>query len=211
MSEQQQSLADLHHIKKMMERSSRFISLSGFSGIGAGICALTGAWFASGKIACLTNGDCSSGGLINAGGIRMINDLLWIATLTFIGAFISAFVFTYLRSKKDNVPLWGSATMRLLWNTAIPLVVGGVFIIRIIQLGVFELVAPACLIFYGLALVNASKYTLGEVRYLGYGQLALGIMNCWFLGYGLYFWAMGFGVLHIIYGILMWYKHERNN
>jgi hypothetical protein len=93
----------------------------------------------------------------------------------------------------------------------IPLTVGAIFIVRMMQLGEFELVAPACLIFYGLALVNASKYTLGEIRYLGYGQLALGIMNLWNIGYGLYFWAMGFGVLHIIYGIWMWYKYEKNN
>jgi hypothetical protein len=144
------------------------------------------------------------------GGTKLLNDLLWIATITFIGAFITAFFFTYLRSKKNNVPMWGSATIRLFWNTVIPITVGGIFIIRMMQLGEFQLVAPGCLIFYGLALVNASKYTLGEIRYLGYGQLALGIMNLWSTGYGLYFWAMGFGVLHIIYGILMWYKYERS-
>ena len=105
--------------------------------------------------------------------------------------------------------MWGSATFRLFWNTVIPIAVGGIFIIRMMQMGAFELVAPACLIFYGLALVNASKYTLSEIRYLGIGQLTLGIMNCWFTGYGLYFWAMGFGVLHIVYGLVMWYKYER--
>ena len=77
------------------------------------------------------------------------------------------------------------------------------------QLGEYELVAPGCLIFYGLALVNASKYTLGKIGYLGYGQLALGIMNLCNMGYGLHFWAMGFWVLHIVYGIWMWYKYER--
>jgi hypothetical protein len=71
------------------------------------------------------------------------------------------------------------------------------------------LIAPGCLIFYGLALVNGSKYTLGEIRYLGYGQIILGILNCFAVGYGLYFWAMGFGVLHILYGIIMWQKYER--
>lgn len=209
MNDQQQSLDDLQHIKQMMERSSRFISLSGFSGIAAGLCALVGAWFANKKINCWVKGDCTIGGLIDTGGIQLLNDLLWIATITFISAFISAFFFTWMRSKKNNVPMWGAATMRLLWNTVIPITVGGIFIIRMMQLNEYELVAPACLIFYGLALVNASKYTLGEIRYLGYGQLALGIMNLWNIGYGLYFWAMGFGILHIIYGILMWYKYER--
>ena len=91
----------------------------------------------------------------------------------------------------------------------IPLMVGGIFIIKLMQAEAFDFVAPGCLIFYGLALVNASKYTLGEIRYLGYGQIALGIMNLWYVGYGLQFWAMGFGVMHIIYGVAMWWKYER--
>jgi hypothetical protein len=209
MSEHQQSLEELQHIKKMMERSSRFISLSGLSGIAAGVCALAGAWFAHNKIQCWVSGDCTLGGLFDRGGVRLLNDLLWIATCTFVAAFIAAFVFTWLRSKKSGIPMWGSATVRLFWNTTIPMAVGGIFLIRLMQLGQFELVAPACLLFYGLALVNASKYTFGEIRYLGYGQLALGIMNLWYVGYGLYFWAMGFGILHILYGMLMWYKYER--
>src|SRR5688500_6884094 len=97
-----------------------------------------------------------------------------------------------------------------MWSLMGPLVAGRLFLYRMIQLHQYELVAPGCLIFYGLALVNAAKYTLGEVRYLGYGQLFLGIISCWATGYGLYFWAAGFGVLHIVYGIIMWYKYERN-
>ncbi len=209
MSEEQQSLRDLQHIKNMMEQSSRFISLSGLSGIAAGVCALAGAWFANQKIHCWAKGDCQIDTLIGTGGIVLLNELFWIATLTFVAAFISAFLFTYLRSKKNQTPIWGATTIRLFWNTVIPILVGGVFIIRMMQLGEFDLVAPACLIFYGLALVNASKYTLGEIRYLGLGQLALGLMNCWYTGYGLYFWAMGFGILHIVYGSVMWYKYER--
>jgi hypothetical protein len=210
MEEQNQSLTELQHIKKMMERSGRFISLSGLSGIAAGICALIGAWFAEQEIHCWVKGDCPLSGLLDTGGAKLLNNLFWIATLTFIAAFISAFFFTYLRSKKNKISLWGPATMRLFWNTAIPITVGGIFLIKMMQFGDFGLVAPGCLIFYGLALVNASKYTLGEIRYLGYGQLALGIMNLWNIGYGLYFWAMGFGILHIIYGITMWWKYERN-
>ena len=209
MNKENQSLEELQQIRLMMERSSRFISLSGLSGIAAGVCALAGAWFANQKIHCWVKGDCKIDSLINRGGVVLINDLLWIAALTFAGAFITAFFFTYLRSKKDRTPMWGATSIRLFWNTAIPVAVGGVFIIRMMQLGAYELVAPGCLIFYGLALVNASKYTLGEIRFLGLGQLALGLMNCWFTGYGLYFWAMGFGVLHIIYGLMMWYKYER--
>lgn len=209
MDKQQQTLDDLQHIKKMMERSSRFISLSGLSGIAAGICALAGAWFASQKINCWVKGDCKLSLLINSAGQQLINDLALIATLTFVTAFISAFLFTFLQSKKNNTPIWGSLTVRLLWNMIIPMAVGAVFLIRMMQLGEYQLVAPGCLLFYGLALVNASKYTLGEIRYLGYGQIILGLFNLWWVGYGLQFWALGFGVLHIVYGVLMWWKYER--
>ena len=209
MNTPQQSLEDLQHIKKMMERSSRFISLSGLSGIAAGVCALVGAWFASQKINCWVKGDCQLSHLIDAGGRQLLNELFRIATLTFVAAFALAFLFTFLRSKKNSMPMWGNATMRLLWNTAIPLMAGAIFLFRMMQMGQFDLIAPGCLIFYGLALINGSKYTLGEVKYLGYGILLLGIINLWYVGYGLHFWAMGFGVLHIVYGIVMWNKYER--
>ena len=215
MNEQQQTLAELQHIKKMMERSSRFISLSGLSGVAAGVCALVGAWFANNVVV-------ASGGpsgyrevVVHSMGAETLLDfmghrLFQIAALTFVAAFFFSFLFTWLRSKKTNTPLWGYTAQRLLINVAVPMAVGGIYLFKQMQFGNYGLIAPGCLIFYGLALVNASKYTLGEVRWLGYCQLLLGIINCWFVGYGLYFWAVGFGVLHIVYGILMWYRYEKN-
>jgi hypothetical protein len=212
MNEQQQSLEDLQHIKKMMERSSRFISLSGLSGISAGLCALIGAWVAYpyvfGQKDYLTS---SSNLYINDISIIVFNKLIWIAAATFIAAFVSAFIFTWLKSKKDGTPIWGNTAKRLLINVSIPVAVGGLFLFRMLHYGTFGLVAPGCLIFYGLGLINASKYTLDEIRYLGYVQIILGIINLWFVGYGLYFWAMGFGVMHIAYGVYMWMKYERKN
>jgi hypothetical protein len=209
MSDQQQSIEDLQHIKRMMERSSRFISLSGLSGISAGLAALGGAWFAAKRIDCWVDGRCSLNDLMKK--LELINELVWIAVITFIAALLSAFLFTWLRSKRNNTPLWGNTTLRLVWNTLIPLLVATFFLWRMMQLGQYEFVAPGCLLFYGLALVNASKYTLGEIRYLGYGQLLLGIINLWYLEYGLYFWTAGFSLLHIIYGIIMWWKYERGS
>lgn len=105
--------------------------------------------------------------------------------------------------------MWGTTARRLMINVAIPLIVGGLFLIKLIQANDIGLIAPACLIFYGLALVNASKYSLNELRYLGYGQLILAVINLKFMGYGFYFWAIGFGVLHIVYGAVMWFRYEK--
>ena len=105
----------------------------------------------------------------------------------------------------------GRAARRLLWNTLLPMIVGGILILKMLELKYYDVIAPATLIFYGIALVNGSKYTMGEVRYLGYGQLITGVLSLLIVSRGLYAWAFGFGVLHIIYGVAMWWKYERND
>ncbi|MFN2456916.1 MAG: hypothetical protein ABR502_01835 [Chitinophagaceae bacterium] len=210
MSEQNQHLEALEDIKQLMHKSSRFISLSGWSGIAAGCCALAAAVYTATRIECWRRGDCEFERIIDDGSLNLKSTLLFVALVTFFVASTLAFLFTYLRSKKNGVPIWGHTARRVLINVAVPMIVGGVFIWRMMDIGFYGLIAPACLIFYGLGLINASKYTLPEVRYLGYGQLIFGIINLWMIGYGLYFWAAGFGVLHIIYGIVMWNRYERN-
>jgi hypothetical protein len=211
MDSQHPPLETLQDIKRIMERSSRFISLSGWSGISAGICALVGAWVAHSRIEQFLHPAYSRNYYKSDSSLLLMYDLVQIAAVTFIAAFVSAFIFTWSRSRRNGTPLWDPTVQRLAWNTILPMVVGGIVILRALSLGYYTLVAPGCLIFYGLALVNASKYTLGEIRYLGYGQLILGIINLWVVGSGLYFWAAGFGILHIVYGAIMWWKYERKS
>jgi uncharacterized membrane protein YgdD (TMEM256/DUF423 family) len=135
--------------------------------------------------------------------------LFFIACVTFTAAFVFAFFFTWLRSRKTGVPLIGTVSRRLTFAVGIPLLAGAFYVVKLMQYGSFGMIAPGCLLFYGLGLVNASRYTLVEIKYLGYCQILLGIINLFFPGQGLYFWAVGFGVLHILYGIYMWYKYER--
>jgi hypothetical protein len=211
MYEENQQLDTLQDIKNMMERSSKFISLSGWSGIAAGLCGLIGA----GIVFSLLRNDYGTN--INLDEYNPTSDsgnltmIMATGIIVFVAALISVILFTYLRSKKTGVPMWGTVARRLIWNTGLPVIIGAFFVIRLIQLNEFGLIAPACLIFYGLGLINGSKYTFGEVRFLGYGEVLLGIINLWMIGYGLYFWAAGFGVLHIIYGIIMWNRYERTN
>jgi hypothetical protein len=219
MDSQHPPLETLQDIKRMMERSSRFISLSGWSGISAGVCALLGATAAQLRISSYLQalrGDYTYDSYLrgetttlSGNAADLSNDLLLIAGITFIAAFISSFLFTRARSRRNGTSMWDRTVQRLAWNTILPMLVGGVVILRLMDSGWYGLVAPVCLIFYGLALVNASKYTLGEIRYLGYGQLILGTINLWTGGWGLYFWAAGFGILHIVYGAFMWWKYER--
>lgn len=204
-----QPLETLRDIKQMMERSSRFISLSGLSGIAAGVFALIGAYFAYDIINAYYI-RFNEEGYSNAEFHKLKMNLLVLAAAVLLAALVSAFYFTWRRAKQNHLPVWDITTKRLVINILIPLVTGGLFILAILQNDEWRFVAPACLIFYGLALVHASKYTLTDVRYLGYCEIILGLLNTQFVGYGLYFWAAGFGVLHIIYGFAMWWKHEKS-
>ena len=218
MQDENQQLQTLEDIKQMMTRSSRFISLSGWSGVAAGVCALIGAWLAYGQISryqfeqsgSFSEDRSATGYAFRDGYLYLTYNLIYIAIGTFVAAFIFAFLFTYLRSRKAGVAIWGYTSRKLMINVAVPMIAGGLLILRMVELGYYNLAAPASLLFYGLALINASKFTLPEIRYLGYSQLVLGAVNLWLPGYGLFFWAAGFGVLHILYGIIMWNRYERN-
>ncbi|MBI3137080.1 MAG: hypothetical protein HYZ15_00685 [Sphingobacteriales bacterium] len=205
------SLEELKDIRRIMERSSRFVSLSGLSGVAAGICALGGAYIAD-QIFRNYYGEYNSRGFTTGDDFsRLKIKLILLAAGVFVLAFSSAFYLTWRKAKKQGLPVWDPASRRLAWNMLMPLVAGGAFILGMLRYDIWIFVAPACLVFYGLALVNASKYTLSDIRYLGYCEIILGTVNMLYTGLGLWFWGIGFGLLHIIYGIIMWNKYERGN
>lgn len=195
----------------MMERSSRFISLSGLSGVSAGICALIGAYIANGMIRSYAFSEAAGSAPIGRGMSwgGLVWELFGLAMAVLIAALVTSTVFTWRKARRNQLPIWDHASKKLAVNMAIPLAAGGVFAIGLLQHGGWDYVAPACLVFYGLALVNASKYTLTDIRYLGLLEIALGCICMYFPHEGLYFWTGGFGILHIIYGLIMWWKYER--
>lgn len=199
-------LDTLQDIRNMMERSSRFISLSGWSGVSAGSCALVGSWLGHRRItAYYANEFGQPDQCIDC----LRADLVTIAAGVFISALVSAFLFTFLRSRKTGVAIWGPAARKLLVNTLIPMIVGAIFIFRLLSYQHYDLVPASSLIFYGLALINGSRYTLGEIKWLGYAEVITGLLCLWYPRMGLTAWAFGFGVLHILYGFAMWWKYER--
>jgi hypothetical protein len=210
LNQQSDTLREISDIKRIMERSSRFISLSGLSGIAAGLCALIGAYFANNIIGDYYHDYNQGRGYTDKDFSSLKIKLLLLAAIVLVAALLLSFVFTWRRAKQNRLPVWDLTARKLMWNVLIPLISGGLFILAMLQYSEWRFVAPASLIFYGLALVNGSKYTLTDIRYLGYFEIILGLINTQYTGYGLYFWAVGFGVLHIIYGIIMWWKYEKH-
>ncbi|HEY6161216.1 MAG TPA: hypothetical protein VI112_08335 [Bacteroidia bacterium] len=211
MDKTQEHLETLKDIRNIMDRSSRFISLSGLSGVFAGIFALAGAFVANYKLdISFTRYDYFEG---HSTRWMKFDDFIWFfvtdAGLVLVASLLVATFFTVRNSRKKGIAIWGSTSKRLMLNMMIPLIAGGSFCLALLYHGFWGLVAPATLVFYGLALLNASKYTLNDIRYLGVSEIALGVVGSFFVGYGLLFWSIGFGVLHIVYGAVMYFKYER--
>jgi general stress protein CsbA len=196
-------LKDISEIKNLMDRSSRFISLSGLSGIFAGVYAIVGAVIAYVYLFP------KPGGFIT---LHSLNFTLVLVLLALVAglSIITAYLITTRRAKRNNEKIWDTTTQRLLLNFLIPLITGGIYIIIKLNSQHYGLTASLMLIFYGLALVNASKYTIGNVKYLGYAEIIIGLICAALPGYGLWFWVLGFGVFHIVYGGLMYMKEQKN-
>ncbi|MBO6497185.1 hypothetical protein [Roseivirga sp.] len=200
-------IQDIAEIRQMMEKSSRFISLSGLSGVMAGIYALIGAYVAW-KLA-YTSETLVYDQLI----VRDVRgNLTWLmldAAAVLLLAIITGVYLTRQKAKKQGVKTWDKTAQRLLINLLIPLVTGGILVVIFYYQGLIGLIAPTTLIFYGLGLINASHYTYRDVRFLGISEVVLGLVASAVIGYGLLIWAIGFGVLHIIYGAMMYFKYEK--
>lgn len=196
---------DLKEIKDIMNRSSRFISLSGLSGISVGIIALIGAYLAY-KFVFVGN-DYLSFDSVSLTTEQFYN-LLLIACGTIIVSIGLVIYLTTLETKKQKQKIWDQQTKRILLNLSIPLVVGGIISMMFLFRGYVGIILPMTLIFYGLALVNVSKYTLNEIRSLGLIEILLGLLALQLVGYGLIIWSIGFGVLHIVYGFIIKTKYK---
>lgn len=207
MKQENNDNSDIRAIRDMMERSSRFLSLSGLSGVFAGLYAIAGALFAWRFIP--GRGFEISGeypGL--AGSVESRLFLLIDASVVLVAAIVTAFLLSARKASREGHKIWSPVTARLLSDLSVPLFAGGIFSLVFLFTGNSVFIAPAMLVFYGISLVNASRYTYGEVRYLGLSEILIGLVSLFFPGYGLLFWIAGFGLLHIAYGIILHRKYH---
>lgn len=209
------SLETLQQIRSIMERSARFLSLSGWSGVWAGAVALIGAgvagkWLEDFTFVQPTDRYYRLPGLSGHVDQYFFRYLI-LAIFIFLLAFAGGFYFTYRKNNKAGIKMWNSASRKMVINLAIPLAAGAITTLAFAYHGDWIYVSPCCLIFYGLALINGSKYTVSDIKYLGLTEVLLGCTGLFINpGYGLWLWALGFGVLHIVYGIIMWRKYDQS-
>ncbi len=203
----EQHLENLKEIRSIMEKSTRFLSLSGLSGVMAGVFALLGASAAYFRMRNFGRNFFNGSDSVS----EVQNDLLLIAGAVLVFAVSSSYFFTARKAKKAGEKIWNKTSKNILLNLSIPLLTGGFVALVMLQNNLFVWIAPFTLIFYGLGCINASHKTVRDIFYLGATCLTLGLVNTLFLGYGIVFWALGFGVAHILYGTLMYFKYDRKS
>lgn len=205
-------LENLKEIRSLMERSSKFLSLSGLSGIAAGSIALIAAYIVYAKKVELT-GDTTPKAIFDANAYVEGDDfkvfLIKTALVTLVAAIFFGVYFTMRKAQKEHKSVWNNLSKNLLISLLVPLVSGGLFCLALLYHGVLWVIPSATLLFYGLALFSAAKYTVRDVTYLAISEIVLGLLSLVLTGYSLIFWAVGFGVLHIFYGAIMYWKYEK--
>ena len=206
MEKKQDYLKDIAEIRSMMERSSKFLSLSGWAGIMAGIYALIGAYIAHTFLHFKPNEAISE---IPVETTFDIQKLIFLAITILVISITTAIFLSFRRATKKSEPVWNTTSRRLLIHMSMPLGSGGILILFFLSSGQIGLLLPISLIFYGLSLFDAANYTYSDLKYLGIIQTTLGLMSAFFIQYSLLFWAVGFGFMHIIYGLYIYLKYER--
>lgn len=200
-------LDDLAQIRSIMERSTKFLSLSAWAAIMAGVYALIGAWigyriiYFSPKL----RYEALTQSLLHPD----VLPLFLVALIIFVLATVTTLWLSHRKAQRAGQKLWTRSAIRVLINFVIPLAAGGFFVLILYSRGHYSLIAASTLIFYGMALLNAGNFTFSDIRLLGVLEILVGLFAALFPGKGLYFWAFGFGILHIIYGIILYWKYEK--
>jgi hypothetical protein len=208
MKKEQDYIRDISEIRSMMEKSSKFMSLSGWAGIMAGLYSLSAAYITYSVFEFNPSDIVYS----SSSGSSFYSDypgLILLALAVLSVSLVTAIYFSRKKAKSKGENVWNTTSKRLLTDMAIPLTIGGFLILILISKNLIGLIAPMMLLFYGISLLNAAKYTIIEVKCLGLVQISLGLLSSYFIEHGLLLWAIGFGVGHIIYGIYMYFRYEK--
>lgn len=202
--ENKEAINTLNEIKDLMEKSSRFQSIDGWSIIIIGILASivsAGAWLLLLPHPQLEWLPASCNGILINSPYRTL--IASICALVLLGiSFLTVSLMSYRKVKKQKGSFSFDQTIRRpLFHFCVPMIAGGLFCLAMLLQGHYGLTSTFMLVFYGLALLNASHYTHRSIALLGYGELLLGIIDCFVVTHAILFWFFGFGLLHILFGI----------
>ena len=181
-----------------MQQNSSYFSLSGLSGILVGIYGLLTVYMV--HMLTSTYGDGFDGSSQLPIALLEIG-ILVLAVVMILVALITLRIRAKRSAKKHNEKLWSPFSKKLRFHTLILLLLFIVILAVVANKGYYSIITPLMLLLYGIFLLNLSRL-VGRLRYLAFAELILATIAYFIYDKELLFLGLGFGIFHIIYGIV---------
>jgi hypothetical protein len=178
------AMDNLKFIRETMERSTAFTAVPGYGGAFMGLTAIAASVIANSQ--------------------PLVNDWLTVWFSEAVLAFAIGLFAMWQKSKIAKIPLNSAPARKFAMSFLPPLICGVVLTFGLWRFGHFEAMIPAWLLLYGAAVICGGAFSVRIVPVMGWCFVALGAIA--FLlpaGYGNLVMGFGFGVLHIIFGIII--------
>ena len=178
------AMDNLRYIRETMERSQSFTAVSGVGGVLMGLIAL-GATFLA---------------------VRTETIEAWVAVWMSAAVLSlgSALVAMTMKARAAGGSLLVGAGRKFAWNLTPPLLVGGLLTVAMTQMGAAALLPGVWLLLYGRGVVRGGAFSVGVVPLMGLAFMLVGAAALFAPAtWGNLFMAGGFGLLHIVFGILI--------
>jgi hypothetical protein len=200
MKDKEDYIKDIAEMRSIMERSTKFLSLSGVAVVLIGVYALVAVYIAYQVIGYDPR---------EATSPDMINKLLGFGAIVMAVSVITVIFLSRQKAIRRNEKFWNPTFRRLLVHALTPLLTGGILILIFIAKDLPAFIIPLSLVFYGLMLYTAGKFTFPEFQAIGLVEIALGLFSAYYTPYSLGSWAIGFGLVHIGLGLYLYFRYER--
>jgi hypothetical protein len=178
---------NLRFIRDTMERAGSFTAVPGWGGVVIGCTALATGFYAA---------PLSEHGAFFA----------WLAEAGV--ALLLAFFSVRFKSRRLEMSLQSRAARRALLSFVPPLIAGAVLTAVLYRAGNLEVLPGLWLLLYGAAVVTGGAFSVRIVPVMGLCFMLVGaIAFCLSPGYGNLFLMLGFGCLHIGFGVAIARRH----
>jgi len=179
---------DLRFIRDTMERSSAFTAVSGWGYVLLGTTALGAAWLAA----------------------RQISPFSWLQVWLAEGllAVVIGLLSCTWKANRRGLPLFSGPARKVALSLAPPLVAGAFLTFLLFRAGLQSALPAMWLLLYGAGIITGGAFSVAILPVMGVSFMLLGGLAV--LGpaaWGNWFLAAGFGLLHIVFGLLIGRRH----
>ena len=182
------AMDNLRFIRETMERSTSFTAVSGVAGMIMGAVAMVAAVVASTR--------------------RTPEAWLLTWLIAALVAGLAALWAMIRKARASGVSLLSGPGSKFALFFTPPIVVGALLTAALVRVDLLSVLPGAWLLLYGTAVVSGGAFSVRIVPMMGVGFMLVGALALFAPpAWGDEFMAVGFGVLHIVFGLVIWRKH----